>query len=176
METIGIFPQWLSRSLCTFSLNGHFYSPALLHKVRTVCILLRKQVIKVKEINRNMDSMFQEHSNKDLWESSLNDDRSDREGNDNRVGPYKKRKNKKGTSSGKALKKWKHAYSDESTTTQTHYKYQVNKIQHGIFISGKSTGLGAMFFLYCLWNVWSWTPETLKMEPRSALIISELWR
>lgn len=33
-----------------------------------------------------MDSMFQEHGNKAVWESSLKDDRSDREGNDDRVG------------------------------------------------------------------------------------------
>lgn len=114
METIGttgIFPQWLSRSLCTFSLNGHFYGPALLCKVRTVCILLRKQVIKVKEINRNMDSMFQEHSNNDVWESSLKDDRPDREGNDNGVGPYKKRKTEKEFPVAKA---WR----NESMTTQ----------------------------------------------------------
>lgn len=132
-------------------------------------ILLRKQAIKVKEINRNMDSMFQEHGNKAVWESRLKDDRTNREGNDDRVGWTLRKKRKKELP---VAKSWR----NESITTYIHYKYKVNKIQHGIIISGKSTGLGAMFFLYCLRNVWSWTPETLKMEPISALIISDLWR
>lgn len=58
-----------------------------------------------------MDSMFQEHGNKAVWESSLKDDRSDREGNDDRVGWTLRKKKKKGTSSGKVLKKRKHDYS-----------------------------------------------------------------
>lgn len=113
-----------------------------------------------------MDSMFQEHGNKAVWESSLKDDRSDREGNDDRVGRTLWKKRKKELPMAKS---WR----NESMTTHIHYKYKVNKTQHGIIISGKSTGLGAMFFVYCLWNVWFWTPETLKMEPISALIICE---
>lgn len=57
--------------------------------MRTVRILLRKQVIKLKVTNRKMDSMFQEQSNENTCKSSLKDDRLQREGNDG-VGPYKK--------------------------------------------------------------------------------------
>lgn len=42
-----------------------------------------------------MDSMFQEHSNKAVWESRLKDDRTNREGNDDRVGWTLRKKRKK---------------------------------------------------------------------------------
>lgn len=53
----------------------------------------------------------------------------------------------------------KEAWRNESTTTQIRNEQKVNKIQQGIVTSGKSTGLGAKFFLLlmkCVFlNTWN---------------------
>lgn len=53
----------------------------------------------------------------------------------------------------------KEAWRNESTTTQIRNEQKVNKIQQGTVTSGKSTGLGAKFFLLlmkCVFlNTWN---------------------
>lgn len=88
----------------------------------------------------------------------MKDDRSDREGNDE-AGPHTK----------KELPLAK-AWRLENMTTQIHYKHEVSKIQHDILLM-KRTLVWEPYSSSTAYKMCSGTPETLKMEQISALII-----